>query len=77
MCTAPYVYFSLFDHADFIAPALGAIQAAKISSTEALLDHLTATSTTNFITACAHSDELPPSYCDIPYRGIARLGMCA
>jgi hypothetical protein len=61
--SATNVFLSLSQHSDFITQSNHAIQGSKLASTEAQLDHLTATNTASLITSCVNSREIPPSYC--------------
>jgi hypothetical protein len=58
----PNVSHSIQQHKDEIAPALRALNDAKLASAEDLLKHLEAVSMANFVTACANSTALPKGY---------------
>ena len=58
----PNIRHSIQDHKDTIAPALRALNDAKLTTAEEVLSHLQALSLANFVTTCANSTELPKGY---------------
>ncbi len=60
----PDINHSIQQHKDRIAPALRALNDAKLTTAEEVLSHLQALSLANFVTTCANSTELPKGYRD-------------
>ena len=71
----PDVSKSLQDHIDSIDLGTKALKQMNFSSVDALLDHLSAVSMSNFITVASTADSIPASYREVYMQARDRLGV--